>query len=420
MSRARSAEKEKAYDAYIYTHLPIDGLSQPDADAPSDRLWFMDMPCVSVERVVVRWSRYEDYLGAFVEGTKDPYRMRSKLLALLSPGLERLFGGQPVADLSVRIWWHSETPELEDLPWELIAYPEPSFTDHISFVRGAPLALAIPKVPIAPDAPLRLAYVHAEHATPPVLDDVLHHLPPSVELIDLGGDLRKALKIAVAEGFELLHIVADGIVSLAYEGVLYLPHEDPYCQGVEIWAGELSSLLAGSRVSLISLTETVTDPDTMQIGRYEVPSAYRAFAYLARSYYQPLPNIIVPLGPAETSMIHSFWSAVYDQLASSLSVEEAVAAGRWQAPVPMALFLRQNLKHTFHRLREDEDAPATDPNQVSKELQISYDMVDKLESIKTHYGELPDSVTDFLAEESARQERLESDLDPWMGSEGES
>jgi hypothetical protein len=224
----------------------------------------------------------------------------------------------------------------------------------------------------------------------------------------------------VAQGFELLHIVADGFVSLAYEGILYLDQDDPdpNLPGVEIAASELSQQLVGSRASLISFTEAIADVDMIRIGRYQVPSAYRAFAYLARSD-EPLPNIIAPLGPVGEDMVHSFWSAFYASLAQSLSVEEAVATGRRQAAVPMALFLRQNLRRTFRRVEDAAEVPATDPSQVRSELELSYDVVSKFESLEKQYDELPESVRVFLSEESARQERLESDLDPWLGSEDE-
>jgi hypothetical protein len=222
----------------------------------------------------------------------------------------------------------------------------------------------------------------------------------------------------VAEGFELLHIVADGVVSLAYEGILYLPREDPALPGIEIPANELSVQLTGSRVSLVSFTEAVADPDTIQVGRYQVPSAYRAFAYLARSE-QSLPSIIAPLGPVDESFTYSFWHACYERLAQSLSVEEAVAAGRLQAPVPMALFLRQNLRHTFQRVDDAASVPGTDPSQVNKELKLSYEVTSKIESLAKEFDELPSSVREFLSDESARQQRLESDLDPWLKGEDE-
>jgi hypothetical protein len=411
----RDQESTKAYDAFIYTQLPLEGLSPLDPDLAGACEPFMDTPCISVEKVVVRWGKYQDYLGAFVDGTKDPTRMRFSLLQALSPGLERLFSGQPLADRPVRIWWYSETPELEDLPWELIAYQFASLAAGLSFVRGRPSSLPVPKVPLGPDAPLRLAYIHNPAITSYDLDQALHNLPPEIQLFEFTDEPRRALENAAREGFELVHLVADGVVSLAYEGILYLSADAPASETGLLYAGDLSRTLNGSRVSLLSLSEPAgPNPDLVQIGRYQVPSAYRAFAYLAHSP-RSLPSMVLPLGPHDPYVLHNFWADFYKCLVDSLSVEEAMSKARLAASNAMALFLRQNESKTFQRLDATEQAPAIDPSQTRSVLQQSHDTVDRLEQLKKKHGTLPPSIEKFIDEEGQRQKGMESELNEWTG-----
>jgi hypothetical protein len=409
-SNFQTQEMSKAYEAYIYANFCIEGLSPPKPDIPVDRESFMGAPCLSVEQVVVRWGRYKDLLGAFMEGTKDPLKMRYSLLETLSPGLERIFSGPPLVNRPLRIWWHCETPELEDLPWELITYQPSSVNPILSFVRGKPPSTPTPIVPLKPGAPLRLAYIHDPQFTSTSLGAVLNNLPPGIQVVDFPDDPRQSLERAIKNGFELVHLVADGIISLAYEGLLYFSNT----KSPDLSASELSQILSGSRVSVLCLTEPAgLSPDMVWIGRYQVPSAYRAFAYLARCN-RPLPNIVAPLGPHEYWQTNQFWQIFYTRLSESLSVEEAVIGGRMSMPMVMALFLRQNLKQTFHRLATPNQVPAVDPRQISQNLQQSYDLVSQLNEIKEQFGSLPDSLTSFIIEESSRQARLEADLDPWL------
>lgn len=226
------------------------------------------------------------------------------------------------------------------------------------------------------------------------------------------GSPREALLQAVREGYELAHIVADGTVSLAYEGILRLG--DPSTKSkLELAPSELSALLRGSRLSILGLTEQESSSDkTIVIGSYAVPSAYRAFVYLGNSRL-PLPNIVAPLGPLDDWQMNQFWYGFYSSLAATLKIEEAMASGRSGGSMAMALFLRQQHRRTFQRLEPTHEAPEVDPNQVFADLQVSSAMVAQLRALGDRYGELPDTVHQFIDSESKRQEQLTTALSPW-------
>lgn len=250
-SSSPNRESKRTYDALVYTDLPVP-LSRPEKPPAGQPDRIAGLPLVGREKITVRWSRYQEYLGAFLEGDKAPDLMRERLLEAMPPGLENLFIQPFPSNQPVRVWWACETPELEDLPWELLTYRnrnEPP--DRFSFVRGLPPETPVPILP-AGDR-LRLAFIHDPQFTPPPLMNAIHTLAsPNIEVIPMPQFPRKALEQIVKEGYELVHIVADGIVSSAYEGILYF--HGGRSTSPEISPGELSSALRGSRVSVLSLT----------------------------------------------------------------------------------------------------------------------------------------------------------------------
>lgn len=407
--RSSSKEPTRSYDVLIYTSLSIPWLTPPASPLSSQPQVVAGLSLAAIEHLVVRWSRYQEYLAAFVEGEKNPSFMRARLFETLSPGLEALFSGQPLFGQPVRVWWSSETPELEDLPWELVAYAGRGYVGGaFSFVRGLPPETLVPKVPLT--GRLRLAFIHEPDRTPGLLLSALNTLPAdTIEFIPMAGPPREALLRAVREGYELVHMVADGTVSLAYEGVLWL--HDP--SAPQLAPGELSALLSGSRIRVLALTERMSNtPDVVEIGGSLVPSAYRAFVYLGNSPL-PLPNIVAPLGPLDDSQMNQFWFGFYNGLVTTLEIEEAMAQGRSSGSVAMALFLRQQHKRTFQRLEPTHKAPDVDPSQMNADLQASRDTVEQLRSLETKYGSLPESVSRFIKQESERQEQLVTELSPW-------
>ena len=410
----------RSYDAFVYTDLPLDNLSPVErapessvysrTSAPRNPSVFASQPLVAQERLIVRKSRYQEYLAAFLEGEKTPYSMRDRLIETMSPGLEMLFSGAHLADEGVRVWWgDAETPEIRDLPWELLAYSSRSQEGgRFSFVRGLPP----PPSPLVSVEQLRLALIHDPACTPAPLLQAIDDLPPGIEVIRMPKHPRASLLEAVKNGYELLHIVADGLLSLAYEGILSLPGTT----SPEVLPGELAGMLRGSRVTCLGLTPLEgSSPDVVDIRGRKVPSVYRAFAYLGGTRH-PLPTTVAPLGPVSDEQVYQFWRGFYSSLAETPQVDVAMAHGQTGgAPVPMALFLRHLYGRLFRR-RQGEQPRGVDPIQLNVDLQVSRDLVDQLKVLGMQH-DLPDSVRDYLNSENARQERVAEELDGWLESE---
>ncbi len=399
-SRRTETEPRRAYDAGIYTRLSLDGLSAPRG-RPHLAAELAGLPLVAVERVVVRWSQYREYLEAFHEGEKAVSYMRGRLLETMSDGLERLFP-PPSTGRAVRLWLASEAPELRELPWELVAYPRSGPADpRFSLVRGAPGEWA-PLVLV--EHGLRLALIHEPARTPPPLAAALAQPVPGLTVVPLAGPVRQALHRAAREGFELVHLVADGSVSLGGEGVLALG------DGERVAPREVSSLLAGSRVSVLALTPAVSS----RLSPGEVPTVFRAFAHLGYSAH-PLPSLVAPVGPLVDKQVEEFWRLFYRTLAESLSVEEAVVRGRAAASAPpMALFLRHRLGREFVRPTA-RATPMVEPTRLSADLQVARQLVEQLRAVDSNFAGLEGNIsgTPLLERESARQEQVEQGLTSW-------
>lgn len=409
--RESGGETTRAYDALVYTSLKLDWLLSPEA-VPSDRSLEIDkFPLAAVEHVIVGWSRYREYLEAFLEGEKAAHYMRSQLLKTMSPGLERLFAADLPTSRPVRMWWSSETPELEELPWELVAYASRSYTEgEFSFVRGLPGEWA-PLVPLE-QPKLRLAFIHNLERTPVALRDALSNLQ-NVDVVPITAPPREALHRAGRDRFELVHLVAGGQVSLAAEGILELfDHEE----STRLAPSELSSLLFGSRVSVLGLTPAEVHTASFE----EIPTVYRAFTFLGKSRHA-LPTIVSPLGPLPESRLHEFWRSFYEGLAETLSVEDAVIRGQTGgSPSPMALFLRHRLGREFIRKPTWSPADEVQPTQINAELQVSRSFLDELHAVDSKYSNLEDNVTgsSLVEKESKRQDRLDDALTAYRDLSG--
>ena len=62
------------------------------------------------------------------------------------------------------------------------------------------------------------------------------------------------------------------------------------------------------------------DPSITSIGSFDVPSAHRAFTYLAMSSH-PLPSTVAPLGPLNDWDLEQFWTAFYGGVAGKYEIE---------------------------------------------------------------------------------------------------
>lgn len=412
---SRLREAKRSYDALVYTHLKFPKLERPETTPPGQPEEVAGLPLAGIETLTVRWSHYQEYLAAFLEAVKAIDQMRERLLETMPEGLESLFSEPPPTNQPVRLWWASDTPELEDLPWEVVTYSGRNYPpNRFTFVRGLPPENPLPILPVGER--LRLAFIHDPSYTPQALDHALRNLPPNIELIDLPEFPRKALEQVAHEGYELVHIVADGIVSSAYEGILYF--HGGRTTSPEISPGELSAMLRGSRASVLSLSQQeYSSPDMVDIGGQLVPSAYRAFAYLGSSRL-PLPSMVVPLGPLQPPEMHAFWQDFYSELGTTLNLQRAMAGTRTNnSPAPVALFLRHIHEVLFRRRAATDEPLQADPTAIGAELQLSHELVEQLKAHNEAYGSLPDSVSEFIESESVRQRGLESALDPWLNPE---
>lgn len=426
-----SGGSRRSYNVLIYTELELPKIardSKPPAGQPYN---FAGLPYAGRERIVVIWDHYEEFLAAFVEGIKPFEHMRARLLEAMPEGLESLLGESLQSELPVRIWWSCDTPELDDLPWELAAYRDRADDPQkFYFVRGNPPEQPVPAIPFAP--PLRLALIHQPEMTHPSVLDALAQLPQGIQLIPLTGPPHKALEEVAREGYELVHIIADGVVSLAHEGILYFHGRgsttDYQSQsqaasepgGQQISPGELSSLLRGSRVGVVCLsTQDYSNPDRMSFNDRLVPSAYRAFTYLGGSR-QPLPTVVAPLGPIRIEQVGNFWRSFYRNLADTFSPQQAFNQAQAQCKVlPVALFLRHRHDVLFRHRPPSASGGGLDPTGLGAALNFSHQLVEQLRAHRETYGDVPESISQFIDSEEKRQESLSAELTPWLESEEE-
>lgn len=409
--RSSQGEATRTYDALIYSNMELDGLGPAPPYYVEQYGQLDNLGLVAVEHITVRWSRYHEYLDAFVEGDKAAYYLRSQLIKTLSSGLENFFGCEFPTPKPVRVWWSSETPELDDLPWELIAHAgRGGGPSRLSFVRGLPGEVA-PLVPIEGPRP-RLAFIHEPDRTPRGLSDALSNLS-GVEVVPMTGSLRAELHRAVRDKFELVHIVADGSVSLAYEGILEFGGKSE-----RLAPSEICSLLLGSRVTILGLTPNLPPPSEADSSPV-VLTTYRSFVCLGTSR-QVLPTIVSPLGPMSDGQQHDFWRDFYETLATALSVEDAVEHAHNSTPwAAVALFLRHRLGREFVRRVSTHGFESAsrqgDPTAINADLQVARSFLEDLRAVDSKYAAFADNVTDseLATAESARQDHLDGLLETW-------
>lgn len=479
-STEREESSRRTYDALIYSSLTIPDLaptpSQLSRDVPQE---IAGLPLVGCEQVTISWNKYREYVTAFMAGQKEafarlrkliptalggrdpggasPWSLRNQLFEPPSAALRAIFRAELQTDQQpLRVWWSSRDPQVAHLPWELLAYSARggAVDEGFSFVRGVPAA-PLPRVPVS--GPLRVAFIHEPARTPPGLIAAFADLKQaaSLQIVPMTDPPLQALQVAVREGYEMIHLVADGRVSLAHEGILYLrkspsagaremgPHTRNAWRGalqvatrisgvlpttVVDWLADtvysrldiescapsqLSALFRGSRVTVLSLSPTVIDDsDAIGLEGMLLPSVYKAFARVGASAL-PLPTIVAPLVATTDSQLQMFWSAFYADVATSYSVEHAVTEGEKSGGiVPAAVFLRHRLGREFIK---GEGAPGeqSDPSRMNADLQAARELLDQLKAIDSKYKRLSDNVTsaEFVKHESARQEHVEQQLE---------
>jgi hypothetical protein len=419
--RSASQSGRTAYTVLVYSTLSFELPRELPYDlARATEKSLAGLPLAGVARLEVGWSRYEDYLAAFLQGEKAPDAMRKQLGHTLAPALTaavRLLG-----DRAARLWFYTECVELDELPWELLlGDPGGEWEERVCVVRGLPTQTRRATVPLSGKP--RLGIIGAPPFVHPSLWKRLHELQ-NIEVIALHGDPRECLQQAVANGFELLHVVADGFVTQAYEGTLYF-HGLPENMRRELAGAELASHLLSSRIAVLGLSvpdeRAVNNPDVIQVAGREVPSAYRAYVRMAASE-KSLPTVVAPLGPFDEPMaqeaprLADFWGTFYEEIGASCSVQTAVAHGRSAVRgAAVALHLRHEGVRVFRRATAPE--LLADIPQKAAEYALSMRFTDRIRMLQQELGTSSNAFATFLEEEGAHQKRIETELAPWTRDE---
>jgi hypothetical protein len=403
MSSSDDPLRRAAYTALVYSQLdvpvtPVESVSSSIAES-----WAGE-PLRGAETFVVNWARYADYASQYFEGEKGSFMMRERLFdALPRPLVDILTGRLPSGQRS-RTWFHSDAPEVNQLPWELVAYAEGQRPQGAaSFVRGIPPDAASPLVPVS--GPLHLGLLDPGGGISDAFRRVIAGLGGEVEVVHLSGGPREALRAAASGGLELVHVIAGASITSSYDGVLEFAGsgEDP------MTSSELASILRGSRVQLVGLTPPRDDVLRSPSDYSGAPSVYRAFTYFATSPY-PLPNVVLPVGPMDDDQVATFWSAFYPAVAASLDLEAAMLDAQRVRIVPAGLFLRQLQVAAFKRVTEQ---PTVEPNAVSVELEASQALLQQLDELNALGVKAP-RLDRLVKREQQRQVRLQADVSPWI------
>lgn len=394
---------QAAYSALVYSKLDIPIAPVESMSSSIDESWAGE-PLRGAETFVVNWARYADFASEYFDGEKAPSSMRDRLFDTLPPRLVDILTGHLPSSQRSRTWFHSDAPEVNQLPWELVAYVEGRRPDvGASFVRGIPPETASPLVPVS--GPLRLGLIDPRDGIADAFRGVVAGLGGDLEVVHLSGGIREALRKAVSEGLELIHVIAGASITSSYDGVLEVAAsgEDP------ITSKEIASMLRGSRVQLVGLTPPRDDLSRSRSAYSGSPSAYRAFTYFATSPY-PLPSVVLPVGPMSDRQVTTFWSTFYPAVAGSLDLESAMLDAQRVRVVPAGLFLRQLQVASFKRVT---DQPSVEPNVVGVQLEASHELLRQLDELSSLGVKAP-NLDRLVSREHKRQERLQADVRPWI------
>jgi hypothetical protein len=372
-----------------------------------------DAPLIAREELTIRWPSYRDYLALVREGDALPERIRRKLLDGFADGLVKRF--KDIARQSkahhVRLWLHCESPELDELPWEMFA-TGPSGHRRFSLVRGRPCP-AVPLVPIGDR--LRIGVIGAADASGVLA--ALSHIRAFTDIEHFPGAARAAIQRA-AQCCEVLHLVADGEITSSYSGCLRFGPEEP-----PLSATELDHLVFGRRATVLALSA----PDE-PLNIEESPTIYRAFTHLGANLLHC--SLVAPIAPRRTTT-GDFWGAFYQALHEKLSIEEAVRDTTVSTgPEPVAIFLRHRLGREFTRRKLDArgarsrpatappvpDRPSLSPGAAAAEHKILDRFLTELSALdrKLSTSSTPLTETAAFREAQALLLGIEGDLQPYF------
>lgn len=398
-ARVVDGRVHRRYHAWIYTKLSLAalGLGEPGAadlgGAPPPAAEAGGLPLVGHEELSVHWLSYAEYLSSFYGGEEALRELRRRISVSISRGLREIVRLRPRAPQRLRIWWSTETPELEDLPWEIL-FLGARRPPNLSLVRGGPGRI-VPPMPLQQGQPLRVAVVDPTGGAPAALAEALADVGPGIEAVWIEeDDARKALSAAVRAGVELVHVVADGVEPLGLEGLLEFSGDEEDT----LSPLELAAMLRGSSVTILSLTP----PEIPRVGHAGMPSVFHAFARFCHESGDG-PTIAAQLGPMHPGVSREFWRAFYQQLATALDVEEAMmSASQRPLTAPVVLFLRHRFGRQFTRQGDETrrspawptlgsgptpDVPLT-PAQVTADLSCSRELLDAAKTLEARYASL--------------------------------
>lgn len=385
---ASTGQRVTRYHGWIYSKMelpvPVGELIAPGLGTQPPPLQIGGLPLVGHEELRVHWRSYAEYLSFFYSGKEALLELRRLLYGSFSGGLMRLLPAAPREGSRARLWWMNEAPELEDVPWELLAHgqtPPP----RLSIVRGRP-PVSVSPLPISPGRPLTVGVFDPADLAPAPLREALEDARSHVEIVRLdSSDPRRALSQAASSGFEMVHLVADGSVPLGVEGLLDFPG------GATLTPAEACEIVRGSRVAILSLSA----PAEPFVGHDGLPTVFHGFARFGRAVADGL-TIVAPLAPVAPNELGRFWSAFYRSFAEVLDVESALAAAT-PCPllVPVVLFLRHRFGRQFTRHAANPDDFSFDPGaalassaELSAELSMAGKLLDAAEALQKRYAEL--------------------------------
>ncbi len=409
--RSAADEKARVYDALIYMSPGETLPAAPPSSLDGYPATLGALTLVGVEQVVVQWGSYQRYLDAFLLGQPVQKLMRGGLLQAISGRLEALFDTALIGRRR-RIWFSSDVPEVDEIPWELLVYDlSPSENAEVSFVRGLPPDVAAP--PIAIKQRMRLAIVHPQHEQSETLLRMFDGIP-NVDVLWFDGPLRFALERALAEDPHALHLVVDGFVSPAWEGVLLpwagAPSDDALA------ASDLSARLRGTSVGMLGLSAAEIAASVAG-HQTTVPSAFRAFMHLGASQ-MPLPSVVAPAGPIGQAQLARFWPTLYASLAESLNLEQALTSARDAAQQPpMVTFLRAASGRIFRRYQHPERAATDQPAQLQTQLQLSQQLEAQIQTLGSTISLTPE-LNAIAGQERERQGKIQRELDDLCADAG--
>jgi len=332
LPRIRSSMASDASGTRTYDVVRFGVGSRPPAD-PHTAHWLERVPELassgaSVEAVAtaeIDLSMMNAVYEAFLDGENAPERIRS----YLKPKVPFLTDTRV---LGTRVWLHLAARELEEVPWELLAW-SPSSEQRTLFFRGLPTRL-LPLFSL-PAHTARTVFVTTAEG-----EAYTRSFSGSAEVLVV----RSTQQLERTREYDVVHIVANARVGSAYESKLLLG-------GEPMQAAQLGRMLFGSRVGLLVLSPLPND----------TRESHRAFTHLGGEGFQS--SIVAPVGPLGHDE-QRFWDTFHRELQGSGSVERALRSTRAGRASPVCFYLRHRSERVFSRTV----APALESKSVTSHL----------------------------------------------------